>query len=294
MRAKLLHIIGVVLLLAASWFALRRLWPISRSPERPVAIGLEKLAKKTPVSDGEDLSKSPDSSTARKTLVTPFTVERLSLEHDRAPTAEDWQELTRILLQAEDGDLVNEAKARFSMHAGGKELAALVAAYENPVNDNTRQRVMDIFSTLQSADFPETARKILNDENRPITDHLVCASALSLVRLGEKQDILAIFKRLNAAGEDTIPGGSLYPAADGLIGAMIEARDSSLEVLLIDAAAGRGVATTGQARMAAAAALANYHTVPVTEVLYDLSMNDTNAQVRKQAERSLEAIQTDK
>ena len=297
MRAKLLQVLAAVILLAACILALWRQWPIGRSPESPVANAQKKSAghPSNPNRSGKvNIVESSDSNKAQNGFVTPFTVERLSVAHDLTPTSEDWQELTRILLQAQDGDLVNEAKARFSMHAGGKELAALVAAYENPVNDNTRQRVMDIFSTLQSADFPETARKILNDENRPITDHLVCASALSLVRLGEQQDILAIFKRINAAGEDTILGGSLYPAADGLIGAMIEARDSSLEVLLMDAATGRGVATTGQARMAAAAALANYHTVPVTELLYDLSKNETNAQVRKQAEQSLRAIQTDK
>lgn len=73
---------------------------------------------------------------------------------------------------------------------------------------------------------------------------------------------------------------------------MIEARNPPLLILLMDAAAGQGAATAGQARMAAAAALANYHTVPVTEVLYDLSENESNQQVRKQAARSLKAIQT--
>lgn len=293
MRDKPLQLIGVIFLLAACGFAVRRLWPSDKVPESSLLNTAEKSTQKnTPEHVEEDLSKSPVSSTARKKFVTPFTVERLSVEHDLTPSAEVWQELTRILLHAEDGVLVDEVKARFSLYAGSKQLSALVAAYENPVNDDTRQRIMDIFSTLQSADFPETARQILNDENRPITDHLVCASALSLARRGAEQDILSIFKRLNAAGEDPIPGGSLYPAANGLIGAMIEARNPALVILLTDAAAGRGVATTGQARMAAAAALANYHTVPVTEVLYELSKNESNEQVRKQAARSLKAIQT--
>jgi len=38
--------------------------------------------------------------------------------------------------------------------------------------------------------------------------------------------------------------------------------------------------------------LRNCHTVPVTEVLYEISRNEPNAQVRKQAKLSLEAIQT--
>lgn len=288
MRVKQLQVLLAVLLLAASVLALWKL-------ESPIANTPKKLARNppTPTKSGKgNFAKSSDSNKAQNGFVTPFTVERLSVEHDLTPTQEEWQELTRTLLQADDGDLVTEVKARFSVHAGSKELVALVTAYENPENDDVHQRIVDIFSTLHSADFPETARKILNDENRPITDDLVCASALSLVRLGEQQDILAIFRRLNSAGEDPLPEGSLYSDTDGLIGAMIEARDPSLEILLVDAAAGRGAATTGQARMAAAAALANYHTIPVTEVLYNLSKNEPNAQVRKQAERSLKAIQT--
>jgi len=293
MRIKPFQIIGVVLLLAASGFALRRFYPANKPLGNSVTIPSEKLVTKNLFETDEENGLQPSGlNVARREFVTSFTVERLSVEHVRVPTVEEWEELTRILLYAEDEELVDEVKARFSVHAGGRNLAALVAAYEKPPNDDTRQRIMDVFSTLQSADFQETARKILNDKSRPITDHLVCASALSLARMGGEQDILFIFARLNDAGEDPVAGGSLYPVASGLVEAMIEVRNPALADLLMNAAAGRGVAITGPARMAAAAALANYHTVQVTEILYDLSNNETDVQVRKQAERSLRAIQT--
>ena len=75
-------------------------------------------------------------------------MERLSLEHERAPTPDEWKELTRILLHAPEGEMVEVVKARFSVYSGTKELSALAEAYDNPVDDNTRQRVIDIFSTL--------------------------------------------------------------------------------------------------------------------------------------------------
>ena len=286
MRAKQLKILGCYLVVAACVLALWRLWPGTvgeRNSSEPVAQTVSGVARS---------AQAEGSAKGRRKLVTAFTVEGLSEELERAPTSDEWRELTRILLHAESGDLVEAVKARFSLHAGPQELAALAEAYQNPVNDDTRQRIMEIFSTLQSADFPETARRILTNENLPITDHLVCACALSLVRHGQQEDILAIFKRLNAAGEDPEPEGSLYPETSGLLYALSEARNPNLVHLFMDVAAGRGVATTGQARMAAAAALRNYHTVPVTEVLYELSKNETNPQVRKQAERSLKAIQT--
>lgn len=223
---------------------------------------------------------------------TPFTMVSLSEEHARKPTAEEWQELSRILLFADPGDLVEAVKARFSVHAGTKELSALVEAYADPINDDTRQRIIEIFSTLQSADFPEVARRLLNDGNRPITDPLVCASALSLVRLGQAEDIQSIYQRINAAGDDPEPEGAMYSDADGLMYAISEARSPGLEPILIEAASGRGIATTGRARFIAAAALGNYRSVAVKEVLYNLSKNETNAQVRKQAERSLNEIQS--
>ena len=223
---------------------------------------------------------------------TPFTMERLSTEHDRAPLAEEWVELTRILLNADDGELVDAVKARFSLHAGTQELATLGDAYDNPGNDNTRQRIIEIFSTLQSPDFMEAARQIVTNESLPISDQLVGAAALSLVRKGEQEDILAIFRRLNASGEDTDPEGSLHSEADGLMHALSEAENPALEGIFAKAAAGTGAATTGRARMVAAATLRNYHTVHVTEVLYEISRNEPNALVRKQAVLSLEAIQT--
>lgn len=247
-------------------------------------------AKDIPAGSAIPLTRKPAGEPAG--FSTPFTMERLSTEHDRAPLAEEWAELTRILLNADDGDLVDAVKARFSLHAGTQELATLADAYDNPANDNTRQRIIEIFSTLQSADFMEAARQIVTHESLPISDQLVGAAALSLVRKGEQEDILAIFRRLNASGEDTDPEGSLHSEADGLMYALSEAENPALEVFFAEAAAGTGAATTGRARMVAAAALRNYHTVHVTEVLYEISRNEPNAQVRKQALLSLEAIQT--
>ncbi|MES2923227.1 MAG: hypothetical protein V4819_16850 [Verrucomicrobiota bacterium] len=243
-----------------------------------------------PAGSAAPLARNPASEPAG--FNTPFTMERLSTEHDRTPRAEEWAELTRILLNADDGDLVDAVKARFSLHAGTQELATLGDAYDNPTNDTTRQRIIEIFSTLQSADFMEAARQIVTNESIPISDQLIAAAALSLVRKGEQQDILAIFKRLNASGEDADPEGSLYSDADGLMYALSEAENPALEDFFVKAAAGTGAATTGRSRMVAAAALRNYHTVHVTEVLYEISRNEPNARVRKQAKLSLEAIQT--
>jgi hypothetical protein len=290
MRSKRIRLVGIVSALAALIHAFWILTPNQQGPIHKETALPESKAIKTEFEAG-----NPVSSGARKVVKefkSSFTMERLSDEHDRRPTAEEWRELTRILLFAKPCDLVEAVKARFSVHAEAGELNALVEAYENPVNDDTRQRIIEIFSTLQSSDFPETARRILNDENRTITDDLLCASALSLVRTGQMQDIQSIFHRINSAGEDPETEGSLYSDADGLMYAISEARSPELEQLLISAVTGRGLALTGRARYAAAAALGNYPSVAVTEVLYELSKNETNAQVRKQAKRSLEAIQT--
>lgn len=228
----------------------------------------------------------------RSRFETEYSVARLANEHSRAPLPSEWQELTRILFRAEDGDMLEAVKARFSVYAGTKELAVLAEAYDSPENGDTRQRIIEIFSSLQSADFMDAARQILTNESHPIADHLVCACAVSLARNGERGDILAIIKRLNAAGEDPDPEGSLYSDADGLMGALSVVTNPALEGILVEAAAGRMGAITGRTRMAAAAALRNYHTIPVTEILYDLSKKESNALVRKQAESSLKAIQT--
>jgi hypothetical protein len=291
MRAKPIQVLGVVLLLLAIALLVRQGAFISRNDtETQASDGERRGLPSTSAGRNRFFTKEPD--VTPKEFKTNYTIERLSAEHDRVPTEDDWRELTRILLDAGDGEVVDAVKARFSVHAGKRALETLITAYENPANDNTRQRIIEIFSTLQSMDFPEVARRILNDPARPITDHLVCACALSLVRKGEPQDIQAIFSRTNSAGEDPEPGGSPHSDADGLMYAISEARSPGLEQLLMDAAAGRGAATTGRARYAAAAALGNYHTVPVTELLYDLSKNESNEQIRRQAERSLKAIQT--
>lgn len=290
MRLRGIWLIGIVTAVAALLLAVGLLLPEQKTPNSAKATVVDKRSTRQ-----DPATSNPQFHGSQKTVKdfkTPFTMKRLSDEHDRQPTEEEWRELTRILLFAPPCEMVEAVKARFSVHAGARELNTLVEAYDDPVNDDTRQRIIEIFSTLQSVDFPEIARRLLNDQNRPITDDLLCASALSLVRLGQPQDIRSIFQRINSTGEDQEADGSLYSEADGLMYAISETRHPALEQLLIDAVKGRGLALTGRARFAAAAALGNYSSVAVTEVLYDLSKNETNAQVRKQALRSLEAIQT--
>ncbi len=279
MRPKLLRSVGILLLCAACGLIAWRLWsePSNKaSADRPKpAVRVERGTAKQ-----------------RREFLTPYTLDRLSEEHERPPAPEEWPELTRILLESPDDEIVSAVKARFAQHAGTRELAVLADAYDDPLNDDTRQRVLEVFGSLQSAASVEAARQILTNESLPITDHLVNACAISLARRGEVADVETIFKRLNSAGEDPDPEGSLYSDADGLVGAISVLQNPALESFLCDAAAGRGSATTGRARAAAATALRNYHTVPVTMVLYDLSQHASDPLVRKRAEQSLSVIQT--
>lgn len=216
----------------------------------------------------------------------------LAGQHDRPPRGDEWPELLRIVLEAPDGDLAEAAEARFAIHAGSHELAILAEAYDETADEDSRQRVIEIFSSLQSAASMEAARRILDHPDDPIDDHLVIACAEALARRGDAADMMAIFKRLNEAGEDPDPMGSMYSVADGLTGAISSAEADGLESLLMDAAAGRGAAFTGRSRAAAAVALRNFHTVQVTELLYQLSRNEPHPQVRQCAAESLRSIQT--
>ncbi len=289
MPSKQFRLLGLMLALMACVLATRQLL---RKPSAPVK-GAENVKHRSSIQPTFVEKRSREHQESRKNaevFTTSFTIERLSSEHDRAPTTEEWRELTQIVLFAEDGELVDRVKARFSVYAEAENLEPLIEAYEKPVNDNTRQRIIEIFSTLHPGGFSQTARRILNDDARPITDHLVCACALSLVRNGEVQDVLAIFRRINSAGEDPEPAGSLYSETDGLMYAISKAGNPELEQYFIDTAVGQAAPTTGRARLAAVAALGNYHSVPVTDLLYELSQNESNEQIRKQAERSLKLI----
>ena len=283
------RIFGVIFALIAGILAIRNLThKTTVSMHAPV-----EAQRRSPLQPAFGKKASKEHQESRKVaedFTTSFTIERLASEHVRVPTAEEWKELIRILLFAEDGELVNRVKARFSLHAGAENLESLIEIYETPETDNARQRIIEIFSTLHSGGFSQTARRILNDSARPITDHLVCACAFALVRNGETQDIVAILSRIHSTGEDPEPAGSLYSETDGLVYAISKVGNPELEQLFIDTAIGQTANTTGRARLAAVAALGNYHSVPVVELLHQLSQNDSREQVRKQAERSLKLI----
>lgn len=221
-----------------------------------------------------------------------YTMGRLSEEHDQTPTDGQWVELTQLLLHSKDDAIVEAVTARFALHAGTAELAVLADAYDDPPNDNVRQRLIELFSCLQNPDSMDAARQILTHQQLPITDHLVCACAISLIRFGEPADLKAVFGRLNSAGEDPLPEGSLYSEADGLMFAISEAEHPRLQPMLMQAARGHGAAMTGRSRYAALAALRNYTNVPSTEVLYRISKHEQNPRLRKQAAAALKKIQT--
>lgn len=292
-HAKRLWILGCAAIAAACGVAF---WPHAldhpKGGESPPK-GEEKLANGSTVPPNKFAIASPKAQAKRQSeFLTAYTIERLCQEHERPPSEEEWPELTRILLQSMDEEMVSAVKARFALYAGTKELAVLVDAYDTPANDEVRQRVIEVFSALQSGTFMEAARRILTNVSLPITDQLVNACAISLARRGEQGDVEAIFKRLSAAGEDPEPKGSLYSDADGLVGAIGVLHNPALERMLCDVAAGHGIATTNRARAAAANALRNYHTVSVTEILYGLSKSASDPMVKARAADSLRVIQT--
>lgn len=237
------------------------------------------------------------STNAKKPFTTIYTTERLSVEHDEMPSSDKWKELTRILLYAPDSDMIGPLESDFAMHAGIKEIGVLLYAYNNPTenqDEDARQRILNIVLSLQGAPSQvEWARKTFSNQSKPISDHFILASAVVLARNGEISDIEAIFKRLNTAGNDTEPRGSLYSEADGLMDAIsLIYATPKLEPFLINEALGKGVGTTNRSRISAISALRNFHTVPVTEVLYKLSKNDPDLLVKNAAQRSLREIQT--
>jgi HEAT repeat protein len=220
-----------------------------------------------------------------------MSIRMLAADHHRPPTPDEWKELRRILNRAPAGDLAAAASSRYALHASVQELELLREDYENPASDDVRQRVLEIFGSLQSPGSLEIARSILNDESIPISDHLLNACAFSLARYGELLDAEAIFRRLHSAGDDPEPEGSLYSEADGLIGAIGTLRNPALEAFLCNTATGDGT-TTNRGRAAAANALRHYPTVQATTVLYRLSQHESNPWVRKRAEEALNWIRT--
>ena len=224
----------------------------------------------------------PDPVRTRPAIETAYTLEKLSADHERAPNEHEWPELTRILFDGEDGPLVEAVKARFMVYARENELSAMADEYDNPRDIGVKQRIIDIFSGLQSDAGLAGARQVLTDEGMPPSDALVSASAVALARKGNEADLKYIVGRL-----DQINGESPEDeaAADGLIYALSESRDPRTALFLQDAAAGRGEAKSWRSRLAAIQALQNHPSPAAVEILEHIAKEDADTRLKEQAAR---------
>lgn len=282
-RPKLLWFAGAFVVLLGLWLVLRERSP---SPVLPDRVVTDEMRTQSSRPNERFFRKFPE-----RAFKSSMKMEKLAAEHGQTPTPNEWVELRRILTQAPPGELADAAVNRYVAHASLAELEKLREDFLSPLNDQVGQRVLEVFGSLQSPESLKFARKIFNDESLPVSDHLLNACALSLARYGQEPDVEAIFKRLDSAGEDLVPDGSLYSDVDGLVAAIGILRNPEIEDFLGRVAKG-DVHTTVRSRAAAANALRHYPTVQSTTVLYQLSQNETNPIVRKRAEESLKWIRT--
>lgn len=212
-----------------------------------------------------------------------ITLRRLLEERDQTPRPGDWRELTRILFHAPEGEMLEEVESRFAGHAGEPELLDLELACQAPPSPAARQRILEVFSRMESPAGLEFARRTLADTTRALDDPQLVACARCLTIHGGPSDVMAILRILDAAPDDST-------ATDGLAGLVGDLREPAWEPLLLETAAGRAEASSTAARAAAAHALRNYPSIPVTELLHALATGGSDPLLRRRAAESLEFI----
>ncbi len=237
---------------------------------------------------GREFSMQPGSRERSISRVAPefapgITLRRLLEERDQAPRPEDWRELTRILFLSPEGEMLDEVESRFAGHAGEAELLDLELACQAPPSPAARQRILEVFSRMESPAGLEFARRTLADTTRALDDAQLVACARSLAAHGGPSDVRAILRLLDTATDDAT-------AADGLAGLIGNLREPAWEPLLLETAAGRGEALSTVARAAAARALRNYPSIPVTELLHALATGGNDPLLCRRAAESLEFI----
>lgn len=203
---------------------------------------------------------------------------------DKPPSSEEWSQWLQSLITAPQGPLLDSVMQVFSRHAGAGQVDALIALYQNEADRAARERIARVLATLASPAALEAVRMVFIHRGSGIDAPLRSACARAMAQGGAQNDVKAILESLS---QDASP-----EFVAGMVSAMECVDHPALEAMLCDAAAGRSASTTPAARVAAIAALANYPSVPVTEVLHAIASGDPDKSVRERAGRSLAILRS--
>lgn len=220
------------------------------------------------------------------------TIRELTERHEIAPDEEEWESLLRLLQEKlpdppteEDREIAEAVMARFTAHAGTRQVDDLASIYRNASSMEVGQRALEVLGTLQSEEFQERAREIIADKTLPADEQAVTALARSLVASGEPRDLVMILDRIDTG---KARDHTEYDGMDGLMAAVTRAMDPEMEDTLCDALGSQG--RTWTSRLAAAAALQHHATSRSTRVLSEAAAGDRDERVRNEAAESLRVL----
>lgn len=222
------------------------------------------------------------------------TIEELTARHEMVPDDAEWDTLLRLLQEKlpdppteEEREVAEAVMARFTAHAGARQVDELASAYRNASSMEVAQRALEVLGSLQSDEFQARAREIIADGTLPADDQVVTALARSLVGSGMPEDLEMVLDRIDSgkARDQTE-----YRGMDGLMAAVTQAMDAEMEEVLCDALANKSGTRTWPARLAAAAALQHHATSRSTGELTRAAGHDVDERVRNEARDSLDVL----
>lgn len=222
------------------------------------------------------------------------TLANLTQRHEIRPDEQEWESLLWLLQDKlpdppaeEDREIAEAVMARFTAHAGARQVDELASIYRNSSSMEVGQRALEVLGALQSEEFQERAREIIADSTLPADDQVVTALARSLVGSGTPGDLVMILDRIDTG---KARDHTEYNGMDGLMSAVGQAMDPEMAEVLCDALANKGGTRTWTARLAAAAALQHHATSRSTHELTQAAGNDGDERVVAEARDSLEVL----
>jgi hypothetical protein len=278
-----------VALVAAGWLV-----TLDRRESTARKDGARALPADSPALPGNATEMKDDRlrPTGRKDFQRPATGE-LAERHEIKPDDKEWENLLRLLRAKlpeppteEDREIVEAVMARFTAHAGARQVDDLAAIYRNASSAEAGQRALEVLGTLQSEEFQERAREIISDSTLPADDQVVTALARSLVGSGTPEDVVMVLDRIDTG---KARDHTEYNGMDGLMAAVGLAMDPEMEDVLCEALSNKTGTRTWTARLAAAAALQHHATSGATRALTE-ARNDGDARVAAEARDSLEVL----
>lgn len=286
-----LRLAGALLLavaLVVGWWLMRQAKGTDTRTVGDTAVS--RVEPPAPSDAADDGSGNRDGKLEKKNPPRP-TIKELTARHEMVPDDAEWDTLLRLLQEKlpdppteEEREVAEAVMARFTAHAGARQVDELASVYRNASSMEVGQRALEVLGSLQSEEFQARAREIIADSTLPADDQVVTSLARSLVGSGTPEDLEMVLDRIDSgkARDQTE-----YHGMDGLMAAVTHAMDPEMEKVLCDALANKSGTRTWTARLAAAAALQHHATSRSTGELTRAAGNDVDERVRKEAGESL-------